>query len=69
MGNDLVSPSPLAGGFPGLKVGDRWCLCAMRWKEALAAGVAPRIVLASTHERVLEFLTLAELVEHALDVS
>jgi uncharacterized protein (DUF2237 family) len=68
MGNDLVTPSPLAG-FPGLNPGDRWCLCALRWKEALAAGVAPPIVLASTHERVLEFVTLAELVEHALDVS
>jgi uncharacterized protein (DUF2237 family) len=68
MGNDLVSPSP-AVGFPGLNAGDRWCLCALRWKQALAAGVAPPIVLAATHERVLEHLTLAELVEHALDVS
>lgn len=68
MGNDLVTPSP-AAGFPGLQPGDRWCLCALRWKEARAAGVAPPIVLAATHERVLEFVSLAELVEHALDVS
>ena len=67
-GNDLVTPS-LAMGFPGLHPGDRWCLCALRWKEARAAGVAPPVVLASTHERVLEYLELADLVEHALDVS
>jgi hypothetical protein len=68
MGNDLATPSP-AVGFPGLQAGDRWCLCALRWKEARAAGVAPPVVLASTHERVLEFIPLAELVEHPLDVS
>jgi uncharacterized protein (DUF2237 family) len=68
MGNDLVTPMP-AFGFPGLVPGNRWCLCALRWKEALAAGVAPPVVLAATHERALEFVTLAELVEHAVDVS
>ena len=47
-GNDLISPAP-AMGFPGLKPGDRWCLCASRWKEALDAGVAPPVVLAATH--------------------
>jgi len=51
-GNDLVTARP-EFGFPGLKPGDRWCLCAMRWLEALAAGVAPPVVLESTHERAL----------------
>jgi uncharacterized protein (DUF2237 family) len=68
MGNDLVTPAP-AVGFPGLHPGDRWCLCALRWREARAAGVAPPIVLAATHERVLEYVSLEELVEHAIDVS
>src|SRR6185295_11279182 len=67
-GNDLVTPVP-EFGFPGLKPGDRWCLCAARWKEALDAGVAPPVVLGATHERVLEFVSLADLVEHAVDVS
>jgi uncharacterized protein (DUF2237 family) len=58
-----------AFGFPGLVPGNRWCLCALRWKEALAAGVAPPVVLASTHERTLEYLELGDLVEHAIDVS
>jgi hypothetical protein len=49
-GNDLVTARP-EFGFPGLKPGDRWCLCTMRWLEALAAGVAPPVVLESTHER------------------
>ena len=53
-------------GFPGLKPGDRWCLCVERWREALAAGVAPPIVLAATHVSVLEFVELEELREHAL---
>ena len=48
-------------GFPGLKPGDRWCLCAMRWLEALAVGVAPPVVLESTHERALEVITLEQL--------
>ncbi len=65
-GNDLSTPNP-AFGFPGLVPGDRWCLCAGRWKEALALGVAPPIVLASTHLRALEVLTLDELFAHALD--
>ena len=67
-GNDLVTPMP-AFGFPGLVPGNRWCLCALRWKEALAAGVAPPVVLAATHERTLEYLELGDLVEHAVDVS
>jgi uncharacterized protein len=65
-GNDLVTPHP-EWGFPGLKPGDRWCLCAARWKQALDAGVAPPVVLASTHISALEFVTRAELLPHALD--
>lgn len=65
-GNDLVTPIP-EYRFAGLKPGDRWCLCARRWKEALDAGVAPPVVLASTHIKALEFVTLAELQAHALD--
>lgn len=63
-GNDLSSPSPW---FPGLKPGDRWCLCASRWAEAKAAGKAPPVVLAATHIRTLDYVSLAELKEHAVD--
>ncbi|MDZ7897392.1 MAG: DUF2237 domain-containing protein [Arcicella sp.] len=59
-GNDLITPSPTYG-FPGLKAGDKWCLCAARWKEAYDAGVAPPVVLEATHEKALEFATLEEL--------
>lgn len=65
MGNDLSSPSPRYG-FPGLKPGDRWCLCVSRWKEAMAAGVAPPVALESTHESALRYVTLDELKGHAL---
>lgn len=65
-GNDLVTPVP-AFRFPGLKPGDRWCLCVSRWREALVAGVAPPVVLRSTHVRALDVVTLTQLVEHALD--
>jgi uncharacterized protein len=67
-GNDLSTPRP-EFGFPGLKPGDRWCLCAARWKEALDDGVAPPIFIASTHERTLEVVALEELTPHALDVN
>jgi uncharacterized protein len=67
-GNDLSTPAP-AHGFPGLKPGDRWCLCAARWKEALDAGVAPPVVLAATHERVLDYVELGELEKYALDLN
>lgn len=63
-GNDLSTPR---GGFPGLSPGDRWCLCAARWKEAYDAGVAPPVVLAATHEGALEVVPRSALVEHALD--
>jgi len=64
-GNDLSTPQPDVR-FRGLRPGDRWCLCALRWKEALDAGVAPPVVLQSTHERALEFVTLEQLQAHAL---
>jgi hypothetical protein len=67
-GNDLTTPQPEAG-FPGLRPGDQWCLCAGRWKEALDAGVAPPVVLAATHEETLAILPLAELKRHAVDLS
>lgn len=63
-GNDLVTPRP-EYRFPGLKPGDRWCLCASRWREALQAGVAPPVRLASTHEKALEFVRLEDLQAHA----
>jgi uncharacterized protein len=65
-GNDLSTPVP-AFKFPGLKPGDRWCLCAARWKEALDAGVAPPVVLASTHASTLEYVSLTELKQYAID--
>lgn len=65
-GNDLSTPMPLYD-FPGLKPGDRWCLCAARWKEALDAGVAPPVVLASTHAATLEYVSLSDLKQHAVN--
>jgi uncharacterized protein len=59
-GNDLITPRP-DYRFPGLKAGDRWCLCALRWKEAFEAGVAPKVILESTHSRALEYVTLEQL--------
>jgi uncharacterized protein len=67
-GNDLSTPQ-VELGFPGLKPGDRWCLCAARWMEALDADVAPRIVLTATHESMLEYLTLEDLKKFALDLN
>lgn len=65
-GNDLSTPRP-EWGFPGLRPGDRWCLCAPRFAEALEAGMAPRVVLNATHEKALEFVTLKDLHAHAAD--
>ncbi len=65
-GNDLITPMPLYN-FPGLKPGDKWCLCVSRWLEALEAGVAPPVVLHATHEKTLEFVPLEVLQEHSLD--
>jgi uncharacterized protein len=67
-GNDLVTPRP-EWGFPGLQPGDRWCVCAERWAEALEAGVAPPVVLAATHASMLEYAAMAELRAHAVDGS
>jgi uncharacterized protein len=64
MGNDLSTPRP-DFDFPGLKPGDRWCLCAPRWKEALDAGAAHRVVLESTHEETLVIVALGVLKDHA----
>ena len=66
-GNDLTSPSP-HHGFPGLKPGDRWCLCVSRWKEAIDAGVAPPIVLSATHEATLKYVSLEDLKKHAVTI-
>lgn len=59
-GNDLSTPAPQYG-FPGLKAGDRWCLCVARWKEAFDAGVAPPVILEATHELALQTVSLEEL--------
>ena len=64
-GNDLMTPRP-ESRFPGLKAGDRWCLCALRWREALQAGVAPPIHMEATHAKALETITLQQLQDHAL---
>lgn len=65
-GNDLSTPNE-AWGFPGLKPGNRWCLCVLRWKEALEADMAPRVVLNATHMSVLEFVDLEDLQRHAVE--
>ena len=67
VGNDLSTPQP-DYSFPGLKPGDRWCLCAPRWKEALDAGFAPLVVLEATHEETLAITTLGVLKDHAAKV-
>lgn len=67
-GNDLSTPIP-AFGFPGLKPGDKWCLCVARWKEALEANVAPPVLLSATHEAALKQVTLDELKQYALEAS
>jgi uncharacterized protein (DUF2237 family) len=67
-GNDLSTPHP-EWGFPGLKPGDRWCLCAPRWQEALAAGQAPRVALRATHAGALDYCELEDLKRLAVDLS
>ena len=67
-GNDLSTPIP-EFQFPGVKEGDRWCLCAARWKEALDAGMAPKVVMRATHESTLEIIDFADLKAHAIDLS
>jgi uncharacterized protein (DUF2237 family) len=66
-GNDLSTPRP-EFGFPGLKPGDQWCLCAARWQEAVEAGAAPRVVLRATHAAALRVVRLADLKKYALDL-
>ena len=66
-GNDLLTPRP-ALGFPGLKPGDHWCLCAARWKEAHQEGRAPKVVLAATHKKALDVIDLDTLLMYAVDI-
>ena len=61
MGNDLSSPNPMYN-FPGLNPGDKWCVCALRWKEAFDAGCAPEVILEATHEKSLEYVALYDLI-------
>jgi hypothetical protein len=65
-GNDLVTPHP-QWGFPGLKPGDRWCVCVTRWKEAFEGGAAAPVVLEATHISALEFVDLEDLKAHAVE--
>ena len=67
-GNDLSTPRP-EFGFPGLKPGDRWCLCAPRWQEALEAGRAPRVVLRATEQGALQYCDLQDLKRMAVDLA
>jgi len=67
-GNDLSTPVP-EFGFPGLRPGDRWCLCAPRWQEAMEAGQAPRVVLRATHEAALRHCSLSDLKSLAVDLA
>ena len=68
MGNDLITPRP-EFGFPGLKVGDGWCLCALRWEEAREAECAPRVKLTSTNIKTLEFVEFKHLKAHQIDLN
>lgn len=65
-GNDLMTPAPQYS-FPGLKPGDRWCLCASRWTEALEAGVAPPVYLEATATAALKYASLEDLMAHSVD--
>ncbi len=66
MGNDLSSPNPMYN-FPGLKSGDKWCVCALRWKEAFDAGCAPEVILEATHEKSLDYVNLDDLISMSSD--
>ena len=63
-GNDLSTPIP-QWGFPGIKAGDRWCLCALRWKEALENNIAPKVVLEATNEATLKVIRMKTLIQYA----
>jgi uncharacterized protein len=67
-GNDLSTAVP-AFDFPGLEPGDRWCLCAARWREAFLADAAPRVVLGATNAKTLEIVSLEDLKRHAIDLN
>ncbi len=67
-GNDLMTPVP-EFGFPGLKEGDSWCLCAQRWLEAFEAGMAPKVFLMRTHQRALDIVPLDKLKKFAVDIN
>lgn len=67
-GNDFSTPMP-EYGFPGLKPGDRWCVCASRWQQALDAGYAPKVVLGATHQTALKAVALEDLKMHAADLN
>jgi len=67
VGNDLSTPRP-EYGFAGLNPGDRWCVCASRWRQAYVAGAASPVILAATHVRALELIPLEALREHAADI-
>ena len=64
-GNDLITPNPVYS-FPGLREGDKWCLCALRWKEAYEAGCAPKVELESTDEKALRFIKIEDLISCAV---
>ena len=66
MGNDLSSRNPMYN-FPGLKPGDKWCVCALRWKEAFDAGCAPEVILEATHEKSLDYVNLDDLISMSSD--
>ena len=66
MGNDLSSPNPMYS-FPGLKPGDKWCVCALRWKVAFDAGCAPEVILEATHEKSLDYVNLDDLISMSSD--
>ena len=65
-GNDLSSPNPMYN-FPGLKPCDKWCVCALRWKEAFDAGCAPEVILEATHEKSLDYVNLHDLISMSSD--
>jgi uncharacterized protein (DUF2237 family) len=65
-GNDLSTPNPIYG-FPGLKPGDRWCLCATRWREAMDHGAAPPVILSATSKSVLDYIELDDLLRYSDD--
>jgi len=64
IGNDLTTPMP-QHGFDGLKDGDKWCLCALRWKEALINNIAPKVVLEATNEKTLNVINIEDLIKHS----